>query len=560
MLSLMHIVDGKYYLERYQDVARQNLNPVEHYLLFGFREGRSPNRMHAVIKRSAGKSALIVARFLLRFDAEFYLARYTDVSAAGVDPLAHYIRFGFWENRHPNRSTSKSMTAHRIAVALLSSVTGRKTTGWLNIRRDFFFSSAKHGRALITRTLAILERRLAKRQQRTTYVRTVAIANVVNDVFDWASVAAVEPTKSYSFYEPEIFGEETLKTLRTVEVPRKWIVSLSDATVIGGFQVVAQNHLVLYEPAGNPHNDFVAGSWPFVAGIKKKSEAAIWYEFDKRERIPEGILLSGRCSPNYYHWLIEYLARIYTVLPIRELRNVPLILDGAMFPQEFESLSAVCPNWPVYRLQRGTLLEVERLHIPSIPTFLPDTLAVPFWQGSALCMSTLSFLRKAVFTRYGIECVAPTRKIFLARRGARNITNTQEIEELLEEFGFECVDAGALSFEEQVRLFAASSTIVGPLGAAFTNAIFCTPSCKILGLATPYGKRFCMQANLAAFAGCEYKILAGEHPTYKPGDEHALRDVELMHASFSIPPETLRAALLAWAVTTNSSSQPFTGS
>ncbi|WP_198039204.1 glycosyltransferase family 61 protein [Paraburkholderia sp. SOS3] len=546
MLSLTHIVDREYYLERYPDVATQNMDPVEHYFFHGVREGRSPNRLYGSIKRRAGRSLLKTIGSALKFDEEFYRTRYPDVSSAGIDPLVHYVRFGFLENRQPNQSASSGMTTRTMVAAALASLTGRQSNVWPKVRRDYFFWSAKRGCSLATDVLAMFERRLSMRQSRTTFVRALPVANVVEAKFDWASVRAIEPAKLYSFFEPEIFGEETARVLRTVEVPSKWIVSMSDATVVGGFQVVAHDHLVLYEPAGNPHNDFVAGSWPFVTGIRNRPAAAVWYEYDNRETIPEGILLSGRCSPNYYHWLIEYLARIYSVLPVSELRNVPLIVDGAMFPQELESLWAICPNWPIFPLRRGTLLQVSRLHIPSIPTFLPDTLEIPFWQGSALCTSTLSYLRETIFARYGIERVEPSRKIFLSRRGARSIINSEEVEALLEEHGFECVDTATLAFEEQVRLFAESKMIVGPLGAAFTNLIFCMAGCRVLGLATPFGKRFCIQANLAGFAGCDYKIVAGEHPMYKPGDEHTLRDVELMHLSFSVNIETLGAALLSW--------------
>lgn len=37
-----------------------------------------------------------------RFDSEFYLCRYPDIKAAGVDPLAHYIKNGWREGRNPN--------------------------------------------------------------------------------------------------------------------------------------------------------------------------------------------------------------------------------------------------------------------------------------------------------------------------------------------------------------------------------------------------------------------------------------------------------------------------
>lgn len=41
-------------------------------------------------------------RAAMLFEAEWYLARYPDVAAAGIDPLEHYIRFGSGEGRNPH--------------------------------------------------------------------------------------------------------------------------------------------------------------------------------------------------------------------------------------------------------------------------------------------------------------------------------------------------------------------------------------------------------------------------------------------------------------------------
>lgn len=37
------------------------------------------------------------------FDAEWYLAQYPDIRAAGVDPVIHYRESGWQEDRWPNR-------------------------------------------------------------------------------------------------------------------------------------------------------------------------------------------------------------------------------------------------------------------------------------------------------------------------------------------------------------------------------------------------------------------------------------------------------------------------
>jgi hypothetical protein len=62
--------DPQYYLARYADIAVAGMDPFEHYLRWGYREGRDPSA---------------------RFDTSYYLRRYLDGDLA-ENPLLHYRR------------------------------------------------------------------------------------------------------------------------------------------------------------------------------------------------------------------------------------------------------------------------------------------------------------------------------------------------------------------------------------------------------------------------------------------------------------------------------------
>ncbi|WP_051334358.1 glycosyltransferase [Bradyrhizobium sp. Ai1a-2] len=81
------VFDRQWYLRNYPDVAAAKIDPLEHYVLYGAREGRNPNS---------------------RFDTKWYLRENFDVVMAGLNPLAHYVSSGAMEGRdpHPNFSTS----------------------------------------------------------------------------------------------------------------------------------------------------------------------------------------------------------------------------------------------------------------------------------------------------------------------------------------------------------------------------------------------------------------------------------------------------------------------
>lgn len=80
--------DAAWYLRQNPDIARAGIDPLQHFLEHGFKEGRWPSPQ----KRWS-------AQF---FDPDWYLRQNPDVARAGTDPLEHFLRDGFREGRHPH--------------------------------------------------------------------------------------------------------------------------------------------------------------------------------------------------------------------------------------------------------------------------------------------------------------------------------------------------------------------------------------------------------------------------------------------------------------------------
>lgn len=74
--------DADWYLSTYKDVKESGVDPAEHYLVFGAKEGRRPST---------------------EFDGDWYLKRNTDVAKSGMNPLLHFLKYGKDEKRAPNR-------------------------------------------------------------------------------------------------------------------------------------------------------------------------------------------------------------------------------------------------------------------------------------------------------------------------------------------------------------------------------------------------------------------------------------------------------------------------
>jgi hypothetical protein len=86
------LVDAAWYRATYPDVAAAGVDPTEHYLLSGWREGRDPNPW---------------------FQTRPYLDRYGAVAAEGICPLVHYARRGAAAGAEPCRQFRTAWYARR---------------------------------------------------------------------------------------------------------------------------------------------------------------------------------------------------------------------------------------------------------------------------------------------------------------------------------------------------------------------------------------------------------------------------------------------------------------
>jgi|GEM_PF-2875954 len=78
IIEQSNMFDKSYYLFTYPDVRLSDIDPIEHYIKSGAKEGRNPSQ---------------------EFDTNYYYQTYEDVEKSGMNPLLHYIRYGQQEGR-----------------------------------------------------------------------------------------------------------------------------------------------------------------------------------------------------------------------------------------------------------------------------------------------------------------------------------------------------------------------------------------------------------------------------------------------------------------------------
>lgn len=121
--------DSDFYLRSYDDIKAAGIDPFEHFMIHGWIEGRNPNAEFVTaeyIKRAEGlrptvnpfvewairrnqKSYLShllsdrqITSLRSLFDKDYYCKTYNDINLSGVDPLDHFLLYGWREGRNPS--------------------------------------------------------------------------------------------------------------------------------------------------------------------------------------------------------------------------------------------------------------------------------------------------------------------------------------------------------------------------------------------------------------------------------------------------------------------------
>jgi capsular polysaccharide biosynthesis protein len=342
-------------------------------------------------------------------------------------------------------------------------------------------------------------------------------------------------------YPPAYVGEPRPDPIPLTR-PETYVAQIPEATVVGGESfVLAPDGAIVWDIAVTPDSarfDLAERVTRYAQG----GVALIDATSATSPRIEAAIDLAGVSSFNYFHWLVEFLARFANLEAAPELdtAQLPLLVDRAVtaVPQLMAALAAIAgPDRSIIALDPGTAYRVGRLVLPSQLSWMPNNLRdgedleiADFYVSAA----AIDFLRGRLAPG-GTKAAGPGhRRVYLLKSvGSRRLLNGAELEAVLPEFGVEVVHPERLDFEEQIRLFADAKLVIAESGAALTNLLFCPPRARVVVLvaerwnAGPY-------SQIAGVLGQEMVFVTGmlrerHYKTYQSG--------------FSIDPADLRRAL-----------------
>jgi capsular polysaccharide biosynthesis protein len=240
----------------------------------------------------------------------------------------------------------------------------------------------------------------------------------------------------------------------------------------------------------------------------------------KSEDIKKGIFLGGNGSGNYYHWIVEILAKIefLSKLPMYYQKYPLLVSEEVVRIQSFrDTLDIFAKGHEIIVLSKELQYVVDELIYINAPNNLPFNL---FGNQQFKCnyvaidRLSIDYLRK-IGLQDALKKPAISsypKKIFLHRKSGLRSYNQDEIFNYLSVFGFTKVFMEDLSFLEQVRTVHHADIIIGPTGAAWTNLIFCRSGAKgLCWMANEFGD-FSAYSSIAGMVGVDLRYL-----TYKAG-------------------------------------------
>lgn len=229
---------------------------------------------------------------------------------------------------------------------------------------------------------------------------------------------------------------------------------------------------------------------------------------------PDPVEVSGRLGVlayqggdvNWYHFLIDVLPRI-AIAEQCEAIETP---DRWYVPASTEDRLGL--------LERIGLTAERRIDSVTVPHVRAESLVVPSLPGFEQHPAWVTrFLRERLLSaddqRVRGRCVYVTRG---ASKNNRAVLNEAEVVAALEGRGFECVDPGTLSVDEEIRCFAEADVVVSSHGAALTNIVFCGPGSMVVEL-FPASHAVATFWKLATTVpGLEYRYLCGIGPEREP--------------------------------------------
>lgn len=316
--------------------------------------------------------------------------------------------------------------------------------------------------------------------------------------------ASLAETTHFVLEAPRWVGKPTI--VRSGEFPPV-LARIVDGAMVTAYSPAVLRDGVLYLP---PHVfDDRARVMTSSAGLFQMGKRFAVGKIEADCNIESGILIGGAGAGNWYHFVIECLPKVFLSRSLpAEFGDLPLLVpdECRCIPSFATALELVSDGRPIRYMSQGEIALVRRLVVLDEISIGPFNLASGEWpriddysQHDAVMRAFIADFRSKSLGSYAPQ--KEERRIFLVRPGERRDYNQQELVEIASRYGFEAIAPEMLGLEEQAKIFADASVVVGPSGAAWVGMLFRKqPLLGLSWLPRSYGQ-FCAYSGLGGLLG-----------------------------------------------------------
>jgi hypothetical protein len=206
---------------------------------------------------------------------------------------------------------------------------------------------------------------------------------------------------------------------------------------------------------------------------------------------------------NYYHWMMEALAKLVLLSDVVDLTEYTLLCHKvAQF--QMDSMQAALSSTPAMHAEESGFDDLIFDHLLHIQNPSPYTTPNP---------GVVERIRR----RLSRHSERPTKgkRVYLTRLNmiGRKTSNEPAVADFLMRKGFQIKDPAGLTFEEQIEFYKDVELLVAAGGAALTNLIFCPTDTRVIIL-TPAFHHFETFTGIAAAIGQRCWVCLSEGKTY----------------------------------------------
>ncbi|MDE3749485.1 glycosyltransferase family 61 protein [Methylobacterium radiotolerans] len=334
----------------------------------------------------------------------------------------------------------------------------------------------------------------------------------------------------------------------SLDMPAQYLAFLDGARAFPRSNVVIAGDKLVYDLAAHPRrpdillqdglnpDQIMTAAFGATRALVEVPEAA--------RSLEAGLMMFGLQSRNYGHWFCEFVPRMLCYNDPRCPDGIPLCIDDHMPASHGEILRLLDTRGrPVITLAPEPVT-FGRLGIAPVPAFFPFDMKPgrPFYD-TIWPADVFGAVRQQILDRArerGMLSGRTDRRLFISRKAftQRALVNEAEIAERLRPLGFEVIYPETMSFLEQVEAFHSAALVVGSSSSALSNALFCRPGCRIVGLIhEELAFNFRGYASFIEAGGARILFLRGR-TLPRPG-------VHAFHVSYIVDPETVVAAVAA---------------